>query len=123
MNNLLAGGGNGTITNPIFSGSIFEGLISTEGGATTFIGMLLPRLVGLVFVFGSLSFFFMLIWGAVSWIISGGDKAHVESSKARITNAIVGFVLLAGSYAIIKLIQVFFGINILLIDIGPLVIQ
>ena len=65
----------------------------------------------------------MLLWGAISWILSGGDKAGLESAKGRITNAIVGFVLLIGTFAIVKLIETFFGIDILSIDIGPLVIQ
>jgi hypothetical protein len=65
----------------------------------------------------------MLLWGAVSWILSGGDKASLEGAKNKITNAFVGLILLIGSFAIIKLIEGFFNINILLIDIGPLVIQ
>ncbi len=127
MNNLLAGGGNGgpnSVNNPILNSSgIFNGLLSTDGGGTTFLSMAIPKIIGLVFVVGAISFFFMLTWGAVGWILSGGDKAHIESSKARITNAFVGFILMIGSYAIIKLIETFFGIDILLIDIGPLIIQ
>lgn len=123
-NNLLAGGGvSNTITNPVFKGTIFDAMISTEGGGAIFIGMLLPKMVGLIFVVGAVSFFFIFLWGAVSWILSGGDKAHVESAKGRITSAIVGLILLLSSIAIVKLIELFFGVNILTIDIGPLVIQ
>lgn len=123
-NNLLAGGNVETVTNPIFGKtSIFGNLINDQSGGSIFIGMVIPRLVGFIFVVGSISFLFMLLWGAVSWILSGGDKAHVESAKGRITNAVVGFILLIGSFAIVKLIETFFGIDILLIDIGPLVIQ
>jgi hypothetical protein len=67
--------------------------------------------------------FFMFIWGAVSWILSGGDKAKIESAKGKITSALVGLVLMIATFAIVKLIETFFGINILSIDIGPLVIQ
>lgn len=84
---------------------------------------LIPNIVGLLFVFGALAFFFMFVWGAVTWILSGGDKAHVESAKGRITSALIGIVLLLSSFAIIGLIEAFFGVNILTIDIGPLVIQ
>ncbi len=88
-----------------------------------FLGQLLPKTIGLLFVFGSLAFFFMFLWGAISWILSGGDKAHVENAKGRITNALIGLVLMVSTFAIVKLIEAFFNINILLIDIGPLVIQ
>jgi hypothetical protein len=109
---------NGKFVNPLLKGSALENL---DGQG--FISQFVPKAVGLVFVFGGVVFFFMLVWGAISWILSGGDKAHLESAKGKITNAIVGIVLLVGSFAIIKLLQAFFGVHILSIDIGPLVIQ
>lgn len=125
MNNyLLASGGvPNTITNPVFKGSVFDAMISTDDGGYIFFGTLIPNVIGLLFVFGAIAFFFMFLWGAISWILSGGDKAHVEASKNRITSALIGFVLMVCVFAIVNLIEVFFGIDILSIDIGPLVIQ
>lgn len=105
-----------TIKNPIL------GELNSMDGQTYFAN-LIPKAIGFLFVAGSIIFFFMFIWGAISWILSGGDKAHVENSKGRITNALIGFVLMIGVFAIVRLFESFFGINILLIDIGPLVIQ
>ena len=124
MHNYLAAGSNpqGRITNPIFSNSNV-GLLESVLDKGQFLSIFIPRFVGITFVVGALAFFFMFLWGAVNWILSGGDKAHVESAKGRITNAIVGFILMVGVFAIIKLIEAFFGIDILLIDIGSLVIQ
>lgn len=122
--NLLAGGGvPNTITNPVFKNSIFDAMISTEDGGYIFFGTITPKLIGLLLAFGAITFFFMFIWGAISWVLSGGDKAHVENAKNRVTSALIGIVLLASSFAIIGFIEKFFGINILSIDIGPLVIQ
>ena len=126
MNNYLAqsgvmfdGGGDGTnITNPFLKDSALENLTGQD-----FMSQFIPKAVGLVFVFGALAFFFMFVWGAITWILSGGDKAGVESAKGKISNALLGFVLLIGSFAIVKLIQAFFNINILSIDIGPLIIR
>ncbi|MEK7168616.1 MAG: hypothetical protein AAB778_01260 [Patescibacteria group bacterium] len=122
-NNLLAGGGSGTITNPLFNGKIYDGLVSYTQGGSGFFNLVLPKLVGLVLVFGSVAFFFIFVWGAISWILSGGDKAHVESARARITNSLIGFILMISVFAVAKLIETFFGIDILSIDIGPLIIQ
>lgn len=122
-NLLLAGGGvssDGKITNPAISDKLNSMLLNLP---EAFFQDLLSRTVGLLFVFGALAFFFMFIWGAITWILSGGDKAGVESAKGKISNALVGFVLLIGSFAIVKLVETFFGIDILSIDIGPLVIQ
>lgn len=111
-------GGGTNITNPFLKGSSLENL---DGQG--FLSQFIPRIIGWIFAFGAIAFFFMFVWGAISWILSGGDKAHVEAAKGRITNALVGIVLLITSIALIKLIEKFFGIDILLIDIGPLVIQ
>ena len=125
MNTLLAGGGSEGqfINNPLLKNTIFEGLFSLESGGSTFLGLVLPKFIGLLFVFGVVVFFFVFLIGALSWIISGGDKAKVESAKARITSALVGLVLMLSTFVIVKLIESFFGIDILSIDIGLLVIE
>ena len=84
---------------------------------------LLPRLVGLALVVGLLIFFFIMITGAIQWITSGGDKAALENARGKISSALVGLVILLALFAFIKLLESFFGINILLLDIGPLKIQ
>ena len=84
---------------------------------------LVPRMVGLAFLVGVLIFFFIMITGAIQWITSGGDKAAVEGARGKITNAIVGVVILLSLFALLKIIEDFFGINILALDIGPLLIQ
>lgn len=123
-----AGTGNlqlpGMINNSLLQGSYLEQLQNFgPGGSSKFIEVYTPKAIGLLFIFGSISFFFMLLWGAVGWILSGGDKASLESAKNKITNAVIGFILLIATFGIVNLIELFFGIDILLIDIGPLVIQ
>lgn len=125
-NNLLAGGqpaqDPGIINNSLLQGT-FLGNFQQPNATSAFLIFYLPRFVGLLLTFGGLAFFFMLLWGSVTWILSGGDKAHVENAKGRITNALIGFILMVAVFAIITFIETFFGINILSIDIGPLIIQ
>ncbi|QQG41886.1 MAG: hypothetical protein HYV90_01075 [Candidatus Woesebacteria bacterium] len=119
--NLLAGAPvNEEITNPVF-GPGLKGVYSS--GPTAFLSTFIPNFIGLVFVIGVLVFFFMLIWGAVQWISSGGDKQGLEAARGRITSAVIGIVILLGAFAVINVVETFFGLNILTIDIGPLVIQ
>ncbi|MBL7036901.1 hypothetical protein ISR94_03660, partial [Candidatus Microgenomates bacterium] len=47
----------------------------------------------------------------------------IEGARGRITSALVGVVILFSTFALIKIVETFFGIDILTIDIGPLVIQ
>ena len=83
----------------------------------------IPSLVGIAFVIGTLVSFFVLLAGAIQWITSGGDKAGLEGARGKIVNALVGFIVLLATFALLKVIEDFFGINILTLDIGPLQIQ
>ena len=88
-----------------------------------FFQSLIPRLVGIGLVIGALVFFFVMMIGAIQWITSGGDKAAIESARGKIANAVIGFVILLAVFAVLRVIEDFFGINILTLDIGPLRIE
>ena len=109
-------GGNAEITNPVI------GNLGTLTGVG-FFQQFIPSLIRIAFVIGIIIFFFMLITGAISWISSGGDKAALETARGKITNALIGIVLLFSVYVIAQLIEAFFGITILTLDIAPLLIQ
>src|SRR5258708_26849726 len=96
---------------------------NTNNRGSVFFPQLIRDLIRIAFVGGTLIYFFMLILGAIQWITSGGDKAAVEAARGRITQALVGIILLFSVFAIVKLIETFFNINILSIDIGPLTIK
>jgi len=96
--------------------------IKTKTGIV-FFQDLIPALVTLGFVIGSLVFFFFLISGAITWIVSGGDKTKLESARSRITNAVVGFVILLLAFALVALLESFFSINITLLDIEAIKIR
>jgi len=57
--------------------------------------------------------FAFLIWGAIEWITSAGDKGKMESARNKISNAIVGLVILAAVTAIFLVLQQFLGIEVL----------
>lgn len=105
------------ITNPVLS-NIVQG-----NTGISFIQKLIPSLVGLGFVAGVIIFFFILLTGAIQWIVSGGDKGAIESARGKIVNAIIGVVILLSLFVIVGLIEKFFGINLLIINIGPLKID
>lgn len=116
-----ASGGSGSSS----GGKIINPIIGDLGSLSgvEFFQKLLPALVGLGFMVGVIIFFFVMLLGAIQWITSGGDKAGVEGARGKIMNAIIGLVILFSLLAIVKLIESFFGIDILTIDIGPLKIE
>lgn len=105
------------INNPVLG----PGLGSLNG--VGFFQRLLPALISGGLIAGTVIFFIMLLIGAVQWISSGGDKAKTEEARGRITNALVGLVILLSLFAIANLISNFFGVNILQLNLRPLFID
>lgn len=106
MNSLLA-----QTSNPALGG------IASQSGVD-FFADLLPSLVTLTFVAGAVIFFFMLLFGGIRWVSSGGDKNAIESARGIITNGIIGIFILFSSFAIINLVGCFFKTNFLQFSIG-----
>lgn len=115
MNNLIAAT-SGVIGNPAL------GALGNNTGESYF-QKLIPAFASLAFLIASVIFFFMIIIGSIQWIWSNGDKQALETARARITNALIGMVLLFAVFALIKVIETFFHIHILTLDIASLMIR
>ena len=62
-------------------------------------------------VIGFILAFFFLLQGAFQWISSGGDEGKVEAARNRITQAIIGLVLLVAVWAIFVFVGDFIGLD------------
>lgn len=65
------------------------------------------------FLVGGIVTLVYIFLGGLTWITSGGDKAGSEKAKSMITDAVIGIVVLAGSFALIKFIDSVLGTDIL----------
>jgi hypothetical protein len=79
----------------------------------TELGRLISGAIGMALVAAALAAFFYLILGGIQWIISGGDKAGVTAAREKITAAFIGLAIVAAAWAIMKLLEIFFGITII----------
>jgi hypothetical protein len=50
---------------------------------------------------GALMVLIYFAWGAIDWIAAGGDKGKIETARNKITNAIIGIIVLVSSFTII----------------------
>lgn len=67
---------------------------------------------------GALAVLIYFIWGSVEWITAGGEQSKIQSARDRITQAIIGLILLVGSFIIIGFIgELFFGSNFNLLEL------
>jgi len=78
---------------------------------------LIAAAVGIILIVASLSFFFSLIIGGIRWILSGGNKEKTETARAQVVNALIGIIIVFSAWAILNLVNEFFGINILSLEI------
>jgi hypothetical protein len=88
---------------------------SQPGGvkADTPVGTLVASALQIIFIFGGLAVLVFIVWAAFDWITSGGDKEKVAGARKKITNAIIGLVLLALAYFIATLLSEAVGIKLL----------
>ena len=85
-------------------------------GNVTF-ASIVSALVVFVLIVAALIFFFMLVLGGIRYITSGGDKGQTESARGQITAALIGLVIVFAAWAIINLVNIFFGLNLLSLNI------
>lgn len=83
--------------------------VSTYQGAGSLINNILPN----VYIAGGVVIFFMIILGGFTIIANAGNPDKIKEGGKTITSAIIGLLVLFGSYWIIQIIQVVTGVNIL----------
>jgi len=71
----------------------------------------LPNLLQIALILGSIIAFAFLIWGAIDYIMSGGNQERLKTSKAIIGNALTGLAILAAVWIIWRTITYFLGLS------------
>ena len=87
-------------------GSNFTALTNLSAGG------IISGAINLVLIVVALVFFFILVFGGLKWVTSGGDEKKVAAARAQITNALIGLAIVFAAWAIMKLIETVFGISI-----------
>lgn len=73
----------------------------------------LSIIIGVMTVAAGLWFLFQFFIGAFTWLTSGGDKVALENARKKITNAIIGLVIVVAAIFLIDLIGSIIGLDIL----------
>ncbi len=102
------GSANG-ITNPVI-GNLGDNVAQASSGQT-FLSYFITVWTAVISI-GALIVIIYFIWAAIDWIAAGGDSSKVAKARNKITQAVIGLVLLVSSFVIIGYIsQLFFGNN------------
>ena len=90
-----------------------RGMKVNLGNPASTIGTIFTNVIVIFFTVGAIGFVVMFLWGAVNWILSGGDKEKIAGARKRITTAIVGLVLLSLTFVITLVIGQILGLKAL----------
>lgn len=66
------------------------------------------RVIQFIISAGGIMVLLYFVWGAVEWITAGGDSSKIQKGRDKIVQAIIGMILLVGSFAIIGFINTLF---------------
>jgi len=100
----------------LFEGDGFKGFgklgLENESAfnADTIFTKFISSAIGLITVIAIIWFIFIFITGAIGFISSGGDKNAIESSRKKIMNGLIGFMIVVLGIFIIKLIGTLIGL-------------
>jgi len=104
------------ITNPALGPTLGSDATGAKDGSL-FVFYIVVIWRGLITVGGLMVIIFFL-WGSIEWISAGGDAAKVSKARDRITQSVIGLVLLVSSFAIIGLMSsIFFGSSFNLLNL------
>ncbi len=84
---------------------------SPETSTDVLVSKILSNVIVIIFSVSALIFIVMLVWGALEWVLSGGEKEKLQSAQKRITTAIVGFIILALVFLLARVIGTLIGFN------------
>ncbi len=98
------------LTNPVLAAFDDITIGQPEEVKVTEFSPLIQGIIKIAFIVAVVLAFIFLLWGGIQWILSGGDKAKYEEARNRITAAIIGLVIVALAWLIIKLVTWFFGL-------------
>lgn len=70
-------------------------------------------IIRFILLLGFVIAFIMLLIGGIRWIMAGGDEKSVEKARNTITAALIGLVVILVAYALIRIVEIFFNVNII----------
>jgi hypothetical protein len=83
------------------SKSICEGLaLCNSSDPGTLGGQMISKGINVVLIIGAMIALFYLLWAGLNWIQSEGDKEKLATAKHKMTNALVGLIILFSVWTI-----------------------
>jgi hypothetical protein len=89
-------------TNPFQKASDLTKSVGTTAGVggQTDLPTIIGRIINVILGFLGILLLVLLLWGGFEWMTAGGDTEKVKDARTRITNAVIGLVIIVAAFAI-----------------------
>ncbi|MBI4037497.1 hypothetical protein HY382_00450 [Candidatus Curtissbacteria bacterium] len=98
-------GGLGTIEPP-------DTIPTVTGDPSSFVGKLIKNGISLLLIVSFIIFFIWTLLAGLQFIFASGDEKAIGSAWSRIYWGMIGIAVVLSSYAIVKLVEIFFNVDI-----------
>lgn len=83
------------------------------GGFVDLFNRVMSIIIGFLTIIAGLWFLLQFFFGAFAWLTAGSDKTALENAQKKITNSIIGLVVVVAAIFIIEIIGNIMGLDIL----------
>jgi hypothetical protein len=77
------------------------------------IGDIVSQALTYVFPIAGILVFIYLLYGGLNLMIAMGNEEGIREGKAKITNALIGFIIIFVSYWLVQALEIILGVNLL----------
>jgi len=74
-------------------------------------GKFLQNLISVIFIAGSVATLLFLFWGGFEFISSAGNQDKTKAARDKITQAIIGLVILSVIWVLWRIVLYFLGVS------------
>jgi hypothetical protein len=82
-------------------------------GGITYLGKVLGNAVSMFMLAVIIATLFFIVFGAIQWTSSNGEKEKIAAARKKITWALIGLIVALLAYFLINVLGGFFGVNLL----------
>lgn len=75
------------------------------------VGTIIMRSMEVLLLITGLWMFICIVWSGIEWQFARGKQAELDKSKTRLTNCVLGLTVVCLAYAVIIVVQAFFGLD------------
>jgi hypothetical protein len=79
--------------------------------SSTPLQQIIQNAISIIFAIAAIVVLFMLLWGGIQWMLSGGEKEKVAEARKRVEHALIGMAIVAVAFVLVTVVGKVVGFN------------